>query len=422
MPSRFHATAGRNRRDGSRLFASGCRGHPQDHRWQSISTRLPETLGFWLTYADGMKVLSSVAAILCAISAGAQSTFVNDCAPVPQLREFPRLTDSQLTVVVGANFEFAEWMIENQRRISDVSREIATEVARGLLDPIAVEGLYATTEIIPRNVPRSNHRSGERQHRPASWRTEGQVEGVGECSEAVADDRAGASSAASGLARIEGDGGDDNRRSVQSNGRHSLGITRFDDSWVFIPDRVPGGSDPSSVLWRVRVTNTTVICGALVAANNTGAPRGSTETAAETGVRPDFPHVADGFTSPDRSTGITAAFRIFSVPTFGKTCEEAGHPARLIAPKQPVLLHVGKWFDLSRLVIIGVDRKGDVVRPAPIHVEVEKRDPPLLNLRSDMISQGRLLPIRPGKFRFRARTICSGAPADVCIQAVVRPR
>ncbi|MGE5487333.1 MAG: hypothetical protein ACM3ZB_05890 [bacterium] len=390
----------------------------------AISTRLPETLGFWLTYADGMKVLSSVATILCAISAGAQSTFFNGSAPVPQLREFPHLTDSQLTAVVGANRQFAEWMIENQRRISDVSREIVKEAARSLLDPIAVEGLYATTEIISRNVPRSNRRSGESQHRPTSWRTEGQVEGLGECSKAVADGRAGASSAATGLARIEGAGGDNNRRSVQSNGRHSLGIRRFDDSWVCIPDRVPGGSDPSSVPWCVRVTNTRVIGfarGALVAANNTGAPRGSTEPAAETGARPDFPHVADGFTSPDRSTGITAAYRIFSVPTFGKTCEEAGHPARLMAPKQPVVLHVGKWFDLSRLVVIGVDRKGDVVRPAPIHVEVEKRDPPLLNLRSDMISQGRLLPIRPGKFRFRARTICSGSSAEAFIEAVIRP-
>jgi hypothetical protein len=139
-------------------------------------------------------------------------------------------------------------------------------------------------------------------------------------------------------------------------------------------------------------------------------------------VLPDFVTVAEGVTSASRSIGIDAAYRMFSLSTFAKTCKESRRPFRLASPNTVVSLRVGEWFSLRRLMIVGLDRTGHVLRPLPIGVEVEDTNPPILNLRTDMISVGRgLLPIRTGRFRFRARTICEGTSADIFMQAVVRP-
>src|ERR1017187_3895222 len=43
---------------------------------------------------------------------------------------------------------------------------------------------------------------------------------------------------------------------------------------------------------------------------------------------------------------------------------------------------------------------GHVLRPLPIYLEVVATNSPLLNLQSDMISDGRLLPIRTASFGF----------------------
>ena|ERR1700680_315879 len=143
---------------------------------------------------------------------------------------------------------------------------------------------------------------------------------------------------------------------------------------------------------------------------------------AQADVLPDFGTVGEGFTSPSRSAGIDAAYRMFSLSTFATTCKESKRPSRLASPNEAVTLRVGEWFPLHRLIIVGVDRTSPVLRPLPIMLEVEATNPPLLNQRTDMISDGRLLPIRTGRFRFRARTICEGTSAEIFIQAVVRPR
>lgn len=136
----------------------------------------------------------------------------------------------------------------------------------------------------------------------------------------------------------------------------------------------------------------------------------------------DFVTVGEGFTSLIRTTGINAAYRVFSTPTFSKVCSESVRPFGLASPNGTVTLHVGEWFPLRRLVVVGEDKMGHVLSPSPITVELEGKEPPLLNLRTDMISDGRgLLPIRTGKFRFRARTICEGASAEIFIRAVVGP-
>jgi hypothetical protein len=139
-------------------------------------------------------------------------------------------------------------------------------------------------------------------------------------------------------------------------------------------------------------------------------------------VLPGFGTIAEGFTSPNRSTGIDAAYRMFSLPTFPKICAESERPFKLASVGGTVMLRVGERFSLRRLIIFAVDRTGHVLRPLPIVLEVEGQDPPLFSLKTDMISDGRLMPIRSGKCRFRARTICEGTSEDVFIQAVVTPR
>lgn len=143
---------------------------------------------------------------------------------------------------------------------------------------------------------------------------------------------------------------------------------------------------------------------------------------AQADVLPGFVTVAEGFTSPNRSSGIDVAYRMFSLPTFAKTCKESQRPFTLTTPNSAVTLHVGEWFPLRRLIIVGADRTGHALRPLPITLEVEATNSPLLDLQSDMISDARVMPIRTGRFRFRARTICEGTSADVFIQAVVRPQ
>jgi hypothetical protein len=143
---------------------------------------------------------------------------------------------------------------------------------------------------------------------------------------------------------------------------------------------------------------------------------------AQADVLPGFVTIAEGFTSPDRGSRIDAAYRMFSLPTFAKTCRESERPFTLTTPNGAVTLRVGERFPLRRLIIVAVDQTGHVLRPLPITIEVEAAKPPLLDLRSDLISDGRLLPIRTGKFRFRARTICEGTSTDIFIQAVIRPQ
>jgi hypothetical protein len=136
----------------------------------------------------------------------------------------------------------------------------------------------------------------------------------------------------------------------------------------------------------------------------------------------DFATVGEGFTSSTRNVGIDVAYRMFSTPIFPKVCGESERPFRLAAPSGTVALHVGEWFSVRRLIVVGEDRRGNVLHPLPLSVEVETKDPPLLNLSADMISDGRLMPLRTGAFRFRVRTICDGTSSEVYIEAVVRTR
>ncbi len=139
-----------------------------------------------------------------------------------------------------------------------------------------------------------------------------------------------------------------------------------------------------------------------------------------TAEEPIFVHIAEGYTSSTRNEGIFARQRMFSAPDFDRICEPLEPPARLItATPVPLRLMPGQWFAYDTLVVLAIGSDGDVLPPVPITLEVEEHEPELLNLRSDMTTEGKLMPIRAGRFRFRLSTICAGHGATVTIDAEV---
>jgi len=132
-----------------------------------------------------------------------------------------------------------------------------------------------------------------------------------------------------------------------------------------------------------------------------------------------FGTIAEAFTSETQHRGIEVAYRMFSAPDLGRICAKSERPSKLVPQKVPITLRVGEWFPLGRVVIVAADASGRQLQPVPIMLEVEEKEPPLLNLRSDMIAEARVLPVRAGSFRFRARTICSDPSVAVLLEATV---
>jgi hypothetical protein len=105
---------------------------------------------------------------------------------------------------------------------------------------------------------------------------------------------------------------------------------------------------------------------------------------------------------------------------FGQIAEVLHRPAVLDAPAGPLELKVGELFPLDRIVIVARDEVGTLLGPVPIAIEVDDTEPPLLNTRSDAIAESKLQPLRPGSFRFRARTICPYPSIHLLVPASIR--
>lgn len=130
-----------------------------------------------------------------------------------------------------------------------------------------------------------------------------------------------------------------------------------------------------------------------------------------------FGHVAEGYTSRDEATGADVAPRMFSAPD--SVCANAPRPAALHVPSDRIELQVGKPYPINRLVIVGRDEAGAVLRDVPIAIEVEIVEPPLLNTQSNAMPENHLHPLRSGAFRIRARAICTDTSIQIFMQSVI---
>lgn len=136
-------------------------------------------------------------------------------------------------------------------------------------------------------------------------------------------------------------------------------------------------------------------------------------------VRTDEPYfgtIGEGFTAPNASEGINATFRMFT--SQDDICRNVRPAAKLVAYNVPVILRVGEWFPLYNLAVVAVDTLDRPLPPVPITINVEHKDPPVLNLRSDMIAYGEILPIRPGRFRFGVSALCGRAFVEIEAEVV----
>ena len=136
----------------------------------------------------------------------------------------------------------------------------------------------------------------------------------------------------------------------------------------------------------------------------------------------DYGGNGEGWTSTPGSEGVRVGSRMFTAPQLTEICPIMGVPAKLVVPDRTLRLVVGEWFFLNHLTIYAVDSEGRAINPVPMGLLVESPAIEILNLRSDTLSGGRLLPIRAGDFRLRVQTICDDRPVEAFIQVTVVER
>lgn len=130
----------------------------------------------------------------------------------------------------------------------------------------------------------------------------------------------------------------------------------------------------------------------------------------------DFASAAEGYTSAAEWVPMKVGFRMFSAPDFERLCDSSPRPSRLTSRHATMRIPLGEWFDLSRLRVVAVDRGGRPLPPAPVAIEVEQTHPSLFDLRSETISQGRLMPVQTGRTRIRVRSLCDDLSAEVILE------
>ena len=106
-----------------------------------------------------------------------------------------------------------------------------------------------------------------------------------------------------------------------------------------------------------------------------------------TAEEPQFEHLAEGYTSTARTSGIEAGYRMFTVPWSRENCPGFPRATKLLLSGAPPQLTVGKWFPYDRLAIVALDSSGNLLPPIPILIEVELVHPPVLNLQNDMLAE-----------------------------------
>jgi hypothetical protein len=92
------------------------------------------------------------ALLLIAASVWAQPNPFYGYQPLGQVKDFLKLSDSQLQTILTNNDDYNRWSSEKQTRIRQVQSEIADETAKDTLDPNALGIRYAEVETICREM------------------------------------------------------------------------------------------------------------------------------------------------------------------------------------------------------------------------------------------------------------------------------
>ena len=110
---------------------------------------------------------------------------------------------------------------------------------------------------------------------------------------------------------------------------------------------------------------------------------------------------------------------MFTAPQLGEICPSMDVPAKLSVPDTTLRLVVGEWFSLSRLTIHALDSEGRAIGPVPIALLTENAAATILDLHSDTLSGGRVLPIRAGDFQLLVQTICTVHTDNMPVEAFI---
>jgi hypothetical protein len=99
-------------------------------------------------YTEAMKPFSTVF-VLCpclVFSAWSQTTLPLPQQPLSQVRQFFGLSDAQVSAILRNNNDFNIFSSQQQRQIQNAQSQIAVEIAKDQIDPMAVGTLYAGIE------------------------------------------------------------------------------------------------------------------------------------------------------------------------------------------------------------------------------------------------------------------------------------
>src|SRR6266699_3203041 len=106
-----------------------------------------ETLRRGRNYTEFMKPFGPVLFLCSALVALSQTTTLPlPQQPLSQVRQFLGLTDDQVNSILKNNNDYNTFSFQQQRQIQNAQSQIAVEIAKDQIDPMAVGTLYAGIE------------------------------------------------------------------------------------------------------------------------------------------------------------------------------------------------------------------------------------------------------------------------------------
>ena len=112
-----------------------------------------QTLRRGRNYTEFMKPFGPVLFLCPALVALSQTiTFPLPQQPLSQVRQFLGLTDDQANTILKNNNDYNTFSFQQQRQIQNAQSQIAVEMAKDQIDPMAVGTLYAGIETACRDL------------------------------------------------------------------------------------------------------------------------------------------------------------------------------------------------------------------------------------------------------------------------------